>query len=107
MGAIKLRLEGGTVAGARIAFGGMAGTPKRAKRTEAGLIGIAIADEAAIADALVAMRDDFTPLDDMRASAAYRLDVACALITKAIAEIAGTPSTATRVFGRRSDAHAA
>src|SRR5690606_18876026 len=107
MGAVKLRLDGRKIADARIAFGGMAGTPKRAKRTEARLNGIDISDEAAIATAITAMSDDFTPLDDMRATAAYRLDAARALVAKAIAEIAGTPSAATRVFGRKSDAHAA
>src|SRR5690606_13060553 len=74
MGAVKLRLDGGRIAGARIAFGGMAGTPKRANQTETRLNGIAIGDEAAITTALSAMSEDFTPLDDMRASAAYRLD---------------------------------
>jgi xanthine dehydrogenase small subunit len=53
------------------------------------------------------MQQDYTPLDDMRASAKYRLDAARALVAKAVAEIAGAPTTATRVFGRRSDAHAA
>ena len=107
MGAIRLRLEGGKIAGARIAFGGMAGTPKRATKTEAKLNGLAIGDETAIESALAAMTEDFKPLDDMRASSAYRLQAAEALIAKALAEIAGVPTDATRVFGRRSDAHAA
>jgi xanthine dehydrogenase small subunit len=107
MGAVKLRLDGRKIADIRIAFGGMAGTPKRAKSTEASLKGLAIDDEAAIDAALEAMREDYQPLDDMRASAAYRLDAAIALVAKALAEIAGTSSTATRVFGRRADAHIA
>jgi xanthine dehydrogenase small subunit len=53
------------------------------------------------------MREDYQPLDDMRASAAYRLDAAIALVAKALAEIAGTSSNDTRVFGRRADAHIA
>jgi xanthine dehydrogenase small subunit len=107
MGAIKLRLVGRKIADARIAFGGMAGTPKRAKRVEALLKGVSVDDQTAIAHALTAMSEDFTPLTDMRASAEYRLIAAKGLVTKAIAEIAGTPTDATRVFGRRSDAHAA
>ncbi|MEX0589623.1 MAG: xanthine dehydrogenase small subunit [Xanthobacteraceae bacterium] len=106
MGAIKLRLDGKKIADARIAFGGMAGTPKRAKLTEANLKGIAAADAAAVEAALQAMEKDYTPLDDMRASAKYRLDAARNLVAKAVAEIGGTPTTETRVFGRRPDAHA-
>jgi xanthine dehydrogenase small subunit len=47
MGAFKLRIEGTRIAAARIAFGGMAGTPRRAPATEAALCGIDIADPAA------------------------------------------------------------
>jgi xanthine dehydrogenase small subunit len=107
MGAIKVRLDGRKIADARIAFGGMAGTPKRAKAVEAGLAGASIDDATAIDAALRAIHEDFTPLDDMRASKSYRLSAARALIGKAIAEIAGTATAATRVFGRRADAHAA
>jgi xanthine dehydrogenase small subunit len=107
MGAVKLKLEGKKIAEARIAFGGMAAIPKRTRATEANLAGLAIDDEAAIRAALVAISDDFTPLDDMRASADYRLRTARALVAKAIAEIAGAPTSETRVFGRRRDAHAA
>jgi xanthine dehydrogenase small subunit len=107
MGAVKLRLDDGKIADARIAFGGMAGTPRRAKATELKLEGISIKDERAVAAALTAMDGDFKPLSDMRASADYRLEAAKALVEKAIAEIAGAPSSATRVFGARSDAHAA
>lgn len=65
----------GTVRSARLAFGGMAETPARALKAEAGLLQngwTANAVESA-ADALAA---DFTPLSDHRGSAAYRLAVA-------------------------------
>jgi len=107
MGAVKLRMQGGKIGDARIAFGGMAGTPKRAKTVEARLKGIAASDEAAVGTALQAMQDDYQPLGDMRASATYRIAAAQALVTKAIAEIAGMATSNTRLFGRRSDAHAA
>ncbi len=107
MGAIKLRIGSGKIAEARIAFGGMAATPKRAGAAEAKLRGLSVKDESAVHLALAALGDDFKPLDDMRASADYRLEAAKALVAKAVAEIAGVPSTATRVFGARSDAHAA
>jgi hypothetical protein len=38
-GAFNITVEGGTVTAARIAFGGMAGIPKRARHVEAALIG--------------------------------------------------------------------
>jgi xanthine dehydrogenase small subunit len=107
LGAIKLRLDGKKIVNARIAFGGMAGTPKRASTLETNLSGLSVADTGKIDAALSGLDQDFTPLDDMRASKHYRLEAARALVAKAIAEIAGASSTDTRVFGRRSDAHAA
>lgn len=107
MGAIKLRLDGRIISNARIAFGGMAATPKRARHTEKQLHGINIDDDRAVSDAVAALKDDFKPISDMRASAEYRLTAARNLLAKAITEIAGTLTQATRVFGRRSDAHAA
>jgi xanthine dehydrogenase small subunit len=107
MGAIKLRLDGRMIADARVAFGGMAGTPKRAKAVEGRLTGLSVDGAGEVAAALAEMERDFSPLDDMRASKRYRLEAARALVAKAIAEIAGASSAETRVFGRRSDAHAA
>ncbi len=107
MGAVKLRVVDSKIADARIAFGGMAATPKRARAAETKLRGLSVNDESAIHAALAVLGDDFRPLDDMRASAGYRLEAAKSLVAKAVAEIAGVPSTETRVFGARSDAHAA
>lgn len=107
MGAIKVRLEGRRIADARIAFGGMAAIPKRAAVTEQSLKGVSMDDEIAIERALAGLSQDFTPISDMRASAGYRLAAARNLLAKAITEIAGAPTAVTRVFGRRSDAHAA
>ena len=107
MGAVRLHIRSGQVTDARIAFGGMAATPKRARAAETKLRGLSVNDESAIHAALAILGDDFKPLDDMRASADYRLEAAKALVAKAVAEIAGLPSTETRVFGARSDAHAA
>ena len=67
--------EGGAVRAARLAFGGMAATVQRAARAEAALVGQAW-DEAAVSAAQAALASDFVPLTDMRASAAYRLQVA-------------------------------
>jgi xanthine dehydrogenase small subunit len=72
MGAFMLRLERGKVAEARIAFGGMAATPKRAAKAEAALVGKAF-DNTAVEHAVAALAADFAPITDMRASAHYRL----------------------------------
>ncbi|MCV6597874.1 MAG: FAD binding domain-containing protein, partial [Mangrovicoccus sp.] len=71
-GAFNITVENGAVTGARIAFGGMAGIPKRAKAVEAALIGQSWSEET-IRAALPAFAEDFAPLSDMRASADYRL----------------------------------
>ncbi|WP_439136708.1 xanthine dehydrogenase small subunit [Roseicyclus sp.] len=87
-GAFNITLEGGIVTAARIAFGGMAGTPKRAHAAEAALIGQPWADTSITAaqDALAA---DFTPLSDMRASADYRLRSAKAMLMRCLRESRG------------------
>jgi len=69
--AFALRLQNGLVAEARLAFGGMAAIPKRARLAESALIGRPW-NSAAVEAAIAALARDFTPLDDMRASARYR-----------------------------------
>jgi xanthine dehydrogenase small subunit len=101
MGAFKLRLDGNRIAGARIAFGGMAGIPKRARGTEKALIEKHLDKPKEWTDAIAALGDDFQPIDDLRASAAYRLDVARALLRRALTEIAGAPTQQTRLVGFR------
>ena len=109
MGAFRFTLDaGGLIREPRIAYGGMAGTPKRAKGAEAALNGAAIRDSAAWSKAFAALREDFTPLDDHRASANYRAETAHALLGKALLECAGTSTSRTRLIGRREEAvHAA
>ena len=70
-----------TVVAARLAFGGMAATVRRATGAEAALAGRAW-DEAALTDAQAALASDFAPLTDMRASAAYRRQVAQNLLRR-------------------------
>ncbi len=64
-------MEAGIVTAARIAFGGMAATPKRAALTEAALIGQPW-NEATARAGMAALGQDYQPLTDMRATAAYR-----------------------------------
>lgn len=88
LGCFNLTLEGPTIAAARVAFGGMAGIPKRASRFEAALLGQPFS-EAAIAAALPLLEQDFTPLSDMRASAAYRMNAAQAMALRYVRELSG------------------
>jgi xanthine dehydrogenase small subunit len=96
MAGFGLILEGGIVRAARLAYGGMAGTPKRAAVAEAALIGRSF-DAAAAKEAAAALAQDFQPMSDMRASADYRLTVAGNLIVKFQAEWAGAAPAITRV----------
>jgi xanthine dehydrogenase small subunit len=72
MGAFALTLKDNTIVRARLAFGGIAATPKRAQKTEAALAGQPFA-ATTIEHACSALTEDFTPITDMRASADYRL----------------------------------
>lgn len=74
-GCFNITVKGSKIESALIAFGGMAGIPKRAAAVESALIG-QVWGEAAIRAALPAFAQDFTPMSDMRASAAYRLETA-------------------------------
>jgi xanthine dehydrogenase small subunit len=78
-GAFALRIEGGIVAEARIAFGGMAGIPARAPAGEAALVGKPWSEET-IETAAGAIAEDYRPLSDLRGSAEYRLAAAANLV---------------------------
>ncbi len=99
MSAFRFTLDGRRISAARIAFGGMAATPKRGALTEAALQGAALDQPASWAAAIDALAKDFQPISDMRASAAYRIEVAQGLLRKALMEVAG--ASATRVLGDR------
>jgi len=107
MGAFKFTLDGRRIAEARVAFGGMAGIPKRASETEQALIGVSLDDPSAWGEALVALGRDYQPLDDHRSSAAYRATVARNLVFKALSEIASGETRATRIIGLREAQEAA
>jgi xanthine dehydrogenase small subunit len=92
----------GRITEARLAYGGMAGIPKRAPAAEAALIGRDW-NEAAVADAITALPRDFTPLSDMRASASYRLAVAGNLLRRFLLETT-QPHVETRVAGLLAEA---
>lgn len=81
LGAFHITRSGDKVAAARIAYGGMAGVPARARKAEAVLVGQAITSDR-IEAAMAALDEDFQPMTDMRASAAYRALAARNLLKK-------------------------
>ncbi|WP_333713362.1 xanthine dehydrogenase small subunit [Yoonia sp.] len=95
-GCFNVTVENGTVTAARIAFGGMAGTPHRAKAVET-----ALTDQpwtpATISTAAARMAEDYTPMTDMRASAAYRLETAQNLLHRYFADLSGSAVNVLKV----------
>lgn len=88
-GAFRVKLGAdGMVEAARIAFGGMAATPKRAEAVEAALIGKPWTEDN-IEAAIAAFGADYQPLSDMRASAEYRLLAAQNLLRRFFLETQG------------------
>jgi xanthine dehydrogenase small subunit len=81
--------DDGVVGMIRIAFGGMAATPKRAIAVEEALIGKPWTS-ATIEAAIPAFATDYQPLTDMRASAEYRLLAAQNLLRRFHLETTGT-----------------
>ncbi|MFT3710022.1 MAG: xanthine dehydrogenase small subunit [Archangium sp.] len=69
----------GVVTEARLAFGGMAATPKRAANAEKALVGQSW-NAAAVDAAARLIASDFTPMSDHRGSAGYRSLVAANLL---------------------------
>lgn len=80
---------------ARIAFGGMAATPKRAAAVEAALVGKVWSDET-IEAVLPLFGEDYQPITDMRASADYRLLAAKNLLRRFFMETQGTVERLSR-----------
>ena len=74
--AVHIDVQNGRIEDARLAFGGMAATPKRANQAEAALL------KDGFDAARTALARDFQPLDDWRGTAAYRLQVAANLLRR-------------------------
>jgi len=101
--ALSIELDGGdvtTVRLVRLVYGGMAATVKRSTLAEDALVGQPW-NQASVDKAKVALAQDFKPLTDMRASAAYRLQVAQNLLQRFWLETRAEnplPGTATSVW---------
>lgn len=76
------------ITGARIAFGGMAETPRRAAACETALIGQPLSP-ATLERACRALEQDFQPLSDARASAAWRMQLAKNLLRRYFHQLNG------------------
>lgn len=77
--AASLTLAGGTVEDVRLAFGSVAPTVIRARAAEAALRGRALG-AATIAAAREALARELAPIDDLRSTASYRMQVAANLL---------------------------
>ena len=101
--ALCIELDGERVAAARLVFGGMAGIVKRAWGAEAALIGQPWT-ETTLRAATTALATDFKPLTDLRASAAYRMQVAQNLLRRFWLEtrpVNPLPESAVSVWARQ------
>ncbi|TWX70924.1 xanthine dehydrogenase small subunit [Colwellia demingiae] len=78
--------NGQKITNIRLAFGGMAGIPKRGPAAEAALLGKNLTKES-VAQAKAALATDFQPMTDVRASDKYRMTVAQNLIEKCYLEL--------------------
>jgi xanthine dehydrogenase small subunit len=97
--AYRLQLDGDRVAAFTMACGGMAATIKRATHCEAALAG-AVWNEESISRAAAALAKDFSPIDDMRASADYRLRGAQNLLRRFYLETTGELDQSVYSYGR-------
>jgi xanthine dehydrogenase small subunit len=86
--AFVLDQQGDRITAARIAFGGLAAIPARARATEAALTG-RLWNPESIEMAVAALAEDFRPLTDLRASSDYRLQAAGNLLRRFYLETAG------------------
>jgi len=102
--AFAITLEGDTIIDARIAFGGMAATPRRAAQAESALRDQPW-NEATLRAAIDALAHDYAPLSDMRASSSYRMRSAQNLLRRFWLETRTDdplPASAVNVFAAAS-----
>ncbi len=101
--ALRLELKDGQVTRASIGVGGVAATPVRAVRTEAALTGqawTATTPEAASA----VLCQEFAPITDLRASAAYRVQVLGNLLQRFWLESQGVQNISLESFAPEGEA---
>jgi xanthine dehydrogenase small subunit len=90
-GVFHINIDNGLVVDASIAFGGMAEIPRRARLCEQALINQPW-DQDTVDRAMTALGNDYTPIDDFRASAHYRKEVSQNLLQRLFLETAASPA---------------
>jgi len=85
--------ESGTITKARLAYGGVAALPVRAKKAEQALVGKRWSDSTC-EEVVPLLKKEFTPISDVRGSAAYRQQLIANLLRKFFAD--DTPEARTR-----------
>ena len=85
-GSFNLEIQKNCIKKVKIAFGGMSEVPKRAIKTEEILVNSKFTEET-FERAIKNLEKDFSPIDDMRASKEYRLEIAKNLLLKCYFEI--------------------
>jgi len=93
--------SGGIVRRARLAYGGVAATPVRARRAEAALEGRGIGEAAAEVAAILA--GEFKPIDDVRGGAAYRRGLIVSLWEKFVSGETSAAQDGSLAFAKGLD----
>jgi xanthine dehydrogenase molybdopterin binding subunit/xanthine dehydrogenase small subunit len=92
---------GGVVRRARIAYGGVAATPVRARRAEAALEGRTVSEAAA--DVAVVLAGEFKPIDDARAGAEFRRGLIVSLWEKFVSGDSSVAQDAPLAFAKGAE----
>ena len=82
----NLEIINNKIKSVKIAYGGMAPIPKRAINCEKTLVNSSLSEES-LNKAMKKLEMDFAPIDDMRASKSYRMEIAKNLLIKCFLEI--------------------
>ena len=98
-GAFFLQLEDNKVVAVRVAYGGLAEIPKRAAACEEALRGQDWTEHR-VTQAFAALEQDFSPISDMRASAAYRRQLCRNLLQRFFLDSSGGEVPRVYSYGR-------
>jgi len=85
-GSFNIEIDKNRIKKIKIAYGGMSDVPKRAKNTEKILINSVFSEKIFI-KAIKNLESDYKPIDDMRASKFYRMEIAKNLLMKCFLEV--------------------
>ncbi|MEY2576920.1 MAG: xanthine dehydrogenase large subunit [Verrucomicrobiota bacterium] len=83
--------DGGTITKSRLAYGGVAALPVRARSTEAALVGKRWSNSTC-EEVLPVLQNEFTPISDVRGSATYRGQLIASLLRKFFSHDGGRSS---------------